>query len=579
MADIGDAGKMILTDSDIDALGRFVHADGVDSNGILGYLQDIISKGLTDGAFTNEDVQGDLGIALWVAQACNALGTYDHFRSSLEWLSRVESKSAGVGEWYYRYSVAQMYCGKPGMASEYAERGVSEDPGYPWNWLILGKLRAHFGNKQGAFDAARKGMSLAPDSSEFISLLADIESGASLEEMEFGSLPADRMSEEELSARMLAIGEIVCDRENLDRIKTALGMSGWSPDHPYCTYLMDRGTGSVMVTFMMNEAQVSKLDPVRLSGIYDDLDRLDSEAKAYLAGNDRHDPLLYEMSVSPLYEVVLSYHFVDSEDLINVKFDAGLKLVEQREGGPYAGIVLLSDPSWDPDLVLSNLEKNWGITLSGAEKGDDSIIAAYGNHLVAFTLIRSPIPGDEAMDAAESNYLWNECKGEVSKHRAHILVALVNHGGDPVECGMDFVKMVDSCLRLPNAIGVYLNDTVYRPEFYFMETADFRNSGRIPVFVMVWVGLYRTSQGVSAYTVGMKTYARDEMEIVSADAEPFNVMNFMYDIISYLFSSGASFSDGDRFSITGDEVLQVTKSEGISVSGSSLKIQYPSRKD
>lgn len=72
--------------------------------------------------------------------------------------------------WYYRYSVALMYCGRLEEALNYAEKGIQEEPGYPWIWLQAGKLRSHFGDKAGALEAVAHGLALEPDDYEFLTL-------------------------------------------------------------------------------------------------------------------------------------------------------------------------------------------------------------------------------------------------------------------------------------------------------------------------------------------------------------------------------------------------------------------------
>ena len=167
----------------------------------------------------------------------------------------------------------------------------------------------------------------------------------------------------------------------------------------------------------------------------------------------------------------------------------------------------------------------------------------------------------------------------VTAHTAHLIVAMVNHDGDPVECGLTFVKLVDSCLRASDALGVYENDTVYRPEFFMMEAEGFRSREIIPVLAMIWIGMYRTSEGVSAYTVGLGSYARDEMEVLDADDESYNVMNFLYDVVYHMFLTGTVFKDGDTFGFGPEQVLTVNRSAGVSLDGYTLKLQYPGRRD
>ena len=91
----------------------------------------------------------------------------------------------GCATWYYRYSVALMYCGGLEEALNYAEEGAQEEPDYPWVWLQVGKLRAHFGNKAGALDAVKQGLKLEPGDHEFLTLQKEIKAGAALEQMEY----------------------------------------------------------------------------------------------------------------------------------------------------------------------------------------------------------------------------------------------------------------------------------------------------------------------------------------------------------------------------------------------------------
>ena len=83
------------------------------------------------------------------------------------------------------YSVALMYCGRLEEALEYAERGALEEPDYPWIWLQVGKLRAHFGDQAGALVAVEQGLKLEPGDYEFLTLQEEIKAGATLEQMEY----------------------------------------------------------------------------------------------------------------------------------------------------------------------------------------------------------------------------------------------------------------------------------------------------------------------------------------------------------------------------------------------------------
>lgn len=80
----------------------------------------------------------------------------------MQWMPDSEKNAKGCATWYYRYSCALMYCSRLEEALKYAEQGAKEEPDYPWIWLQVGKLRYYFGDKKGALEAVKQGLSLEP---------------------------------------------------------------------------------------------------------------------------------------------------------------------------------------------------------------------------------------------------------------------------------------------------------------------------------------------------------------------------------------------------------------------------------
>ena len=149
----------LLTQEEREKLGTFEEGNRGDYHEMLHYLDTLLDEGLKNGRFTREEVEQDLEMALWVAYACNNIDTYEHYYLSVQWLARVEeqARQAGSGVWHYRYACALLYCGRPEKALEYAERGVRAQPAYPWCWLLLARLRSHFGDRKGALQANAQG--------------------------------------------------------------------------------------------------------------------------------------------------------------------------------------------------------------------------------------------------------------------------------------------------------------------------------------------------------------------------------------------------------------------------------------
>ena len=577
----------LLGEEQEEAIRAFMDGTTTNCGAMLEYIGGFITKGISEGRFTERQAHHDMGIALWVAYACNNMDDYEHYYTAAEWLSRVEDLAGGCGVWHYRYANALMYCGKPSRALEYCERGIREDPQYPWTWLTLGRLRSHFGDRRGAEEAVSRGLDLVPGDHEFLTLRDDIARGATIEEMEMhyidpgSDAELGRMGTDdpEYAMKRLAIDGIVCDRPALERLKSVIGISGWSADHPYCTFLMDRGSGSVVVTLMMSEAQASKRDPEAIARIIDSLDRLDAEARECLqqrTGTSIRS--LYGLSIGPFMNVKLSYSRPGIDEVETVDFDSDMDLVERVSGGPFAAIVLLSTDDWDPGQVVTSLKSEWGISLDDAESGEDTLIATFGGDIVAVSLIRSRVPGEEAEENAANNYLWPGAVEAARSHSAHLVVALVNHGGDPLNSGLTFTKLLASCAGLPNAVGVYHCGTVFDPS-EFVRNAQAMRHGDLPLEDMVWFGMYRTTEGINAYTVGMSFYGRDEMEVIGARDQPVRVAAFLYDVAYHVLYNGTSLRDGDTIGFTEDQILDVRRGPGVSVEGQTLKIEYPDTGD
>ena len=226
---------------------------------------------------------------------------------------------------------------------------------------------------------------------------------------------------------------------------------------------------------------------------------------------------LFGVSIGPFLDIKLSYAVPGSEDVRTVDFDADLEPIIPVDCGPFAAIVLLSSDSWDPDLILSNLRSGWGMSLDDADVGEDSIIGTVEHGMVAISLMHARVPGEEAEENAANNYRWPDAVEAARSHVSHLVVALVNHGGDPLECGLAFTKVVESCSRCPEVLGVYCCGTVLEPSQY-EDAAGAMKSGDIPLDDMVWFGMYRTTEGINAYTVGMRALGRDEMEVIGAKA-------------------------------------------------------------
>lgn len=234
---------------------------------MLDWLENFIKSGVEEGRFSEKQAHQDLQIALWYAFACLNLDDYIHYYRAAEWMKDSEKNATGCATWYYRYSVALMYCGRLEEALEYAERGALEEPDYPWIWLHLGKLRAHFGDKSGALDAVKQGLKLEPGDYEFLTLKKEIKAGATLEQMEYHWINPDadqtlqRGLDENADDKQCAIACIRVDEAGLAEFYELFHPERYSykKNSPCCEFQYPVKEHLVELSFRMNEAGLSKM--------------------------------------------------------------------------------------------------------------------------------------------------------------------------------------------------------------------------------------------------------------------------------------------------------------------------------
>lgn len=260
-------------------LEEMTKGNSVDFEEVIKYLRLFMHDGIDRGLFTLDDVRVDLEMSLWYGYACINAESYEHSFEAAALMPSAENYTFGCGCWYYRYSAALMNCGRLKRALRYAEYGVIQEPEYPWNWLQLGKLRAHFGDKEGALQAVDKGLAIVPGDYEFLTLQREINAGATLEQMAFHVIDPD--SDQRLQDgtspnyehKKRLVAGLVCDANALKQVKAMFKpMSEWSADTPYCSFTWNITAEPLVIGFGMNEAALSKIDLAWLWTVREKLD-------------------------------------------------------------------------------------------------------------------------------------------------------------------------------------------------------------------------------------------------------------------------------------------------------------------
>lgn len=248
---------------------------------------------------------------------------------------------------------------------------------------------------------------------------------------------------------------------------------------------------------------------------------------------------------------------------------------EQKENtGAFAGFVLLSEPEWNPQDLVTDLRMTWGIDGEVNEDSEGTVVFVQTDDMMAaVSLMPGPIPDGEAEQNAETNYMWPEAVEAAKAHKAHLLVAVLGTDADLLEKGKLFVKLMACCCNQKRASGVNTSGTVFQPEFY-RDFSMMMKEDTLPLFNWIWFGLYRREGGICGYTYGMTAFGMDEMEVLDADAQPEEVRDFLASLAGYVLEEGVTLQDGETIGFSAEDKHAITRSEGISLPGSTLKITF-----
>ena len=246
--------------------------------------------------------------------------------------------------------------------------------------------------------------------------------------------------------------------------------------------------------------------------------------------------------------------------------------------GAFCGSVLLLENVWDKDQLISDLKADWGIEIPKEDTEDeDTIVTDFDKCRIVISKFPAPVPNEEAEINAENNWMWEEAVEVTKTHKAHIVVAILGDEEDLISRGLLYTKIMATCCKQEKAIGVFTSGVVFEPSYY-MNAAEMIRDGELPIFTWVWFGLYRTENGLSTYTYGMKDFGKLELEILDADEEVGKLLSFISAIASYILQDDVEFKDGETIGLSEEDIHQITLSKGVALPEKTLKISYEKKK-
>ena len=242
------------------------------------------------------------------------------------------------------------------------------------------------------------------------------------------------------------------------------------------------------------------------------------------------------------------------------------------------GFVLLNEAKFDREKFLKDLKEDWKITLDlgddSENKEKDMLVGNIGDIMVAVALMPAPIPNNEAVDNAKTNYRWKDAVKVAEEHKAHILVSLLGEP-DLVEGAKLYTKIISALTKQENCTGLYVTKTVLNPDMYRDFTEYYVENDMFPVENTIFIGVYKTDNGeINAYTYGMETFGKKEMEVINSLEQPKDIYNLLQAIADYVITSDVILQDGETIGFTAEQKISISQSKGVAVNGTTLKLGY-----
>ncbi|MBS1482493.1 MAG: DUF4261 domain-containing protein [Clostridium sp.] len=210
----------------------------------------------------------------------------------------------------------------------------------------------------------------------------------------------------------------------------------------------------------------------------------------------------------------------------------------------------------------------------GSDHAEDVMLFNVNNMRVMAALMDVPVPDKEAEIHAANNYMWPEAVEIVKTHQAQLIVAIMGKDASVLERGKLFVKVLAALCRQKNVLGIYTSGTVFQPQFY-LDASEMLRDGGLPILNWIYFGMYQTEKGWNTYTYGMKSFGKDEMEVLEAGADPRELRDFLLNLVCYVLDEDVVLRDGETIGFSAQQKLPIVRSKGVSLDGDTLKIAYP----
>ena len=255
--------------------------------------------------------------------------------------------------------------------------------------------------------------------------------------------------------------------------------------------------------------------------------------------------------------------------------------------GQFICSIMLDKLGFDKDALIESLKNQWGIvdvlegsvpafTEDDAEDSAESeaLYIRQGKMLAFISYKPCKLPQKNLEYAAQNNFMWPDAHKALKQHKAHFEVVVVDKESDLIDRAMLFAKIAAACCALKSASAVYFNYVIIQKEFY-ADMANIMKYDILPISNWIWIGLYKSKNGMCAYTCGLDLFGKEEIEVLDAACEPKQLHQFVYYLAHHVIANEITLEDGGTIGPNATDMHTITRSKGVAnPTQQTLKVKY-----
>jgi len=210
------------------------------------------------------------------------------------------------------------------------------------------------------------------------------------------------------------------------------------------------------------------------------------------------------------------------------------------------------------------------MTVAGST--ENMFTCTFGEYTAAVTLVPKPIPWSQLEGPCATAWYWPTATVAVRDHRAHLLVTLVDEGGNDVAKSTTLTQLVAGLVAAARSCGVFWGPgRLVHPPQAFLDQAAQLTDDDLPLFLWVDFRVERTESGSTRlYTTGLEALGYTELEVDDFAGEPQTLLGYAYNIAHYQLSQRKEINEGDTIGLT--EEIQMVAHRGPSMFDESLEV-------